>query len=52
MLHEIKVGQLVHVWPRPGLRVLVDPQIPDRLLPDDGADVAWSHWWHRRALDC
>lgn len=51
MLHDLKVGQTVHVWPRPGLRVLVDAQIPGRFLPDDGADVAWSSWWLRRASD-
>lgn len=51
MLHDLKIGQTVHVWPRPGVRVLVDPQIPGRFLPADGADVAWSPWWQRRASD-
>lgn len=51
MLSDLKVGQTVRVWPRPGLRVLVDPRMPGRFLPDEGADVAWSCWWHRRALD-
>jgi hypothetical protein len=51
MLHDIKIGQVVRVWPRTGLRVLVDPQIPGRFLPDEGADVAWSPWWQSRASD-
>lgn len=51
MIHELKIGQMVHVWPRPDLRVLMDPQIRDRFLPSAGADVAWSPWWQRRASD-
>lgn len=51
MLADLKVGQTVRVWPTPGLHVLVDPRIPGRFLRNDGAEVAWSPWWHRRVLD-
>ncbi len=51
MIQTFKLGQAVCLWPRPGLRVPEHPDIPGRFLPEDGATVVWSPWWHRRALD-
>ena len=51
MLHTFRLGQMVPVWPRPGLHVQEHPQIPGRFLPSAGTVVAWSSWWHRRVLD-
>jgi len=50
-MRELALGQAVRVWPRPGTLVLEQPDIPDRYLPPDGAEVLWSSWWLRRLED-
>ena len=42
------MGDVVHVWPAPGLRV---PDGAARVLPPEGREVTWDAWWHRRLLD-
>jgi hypothetical protein len=51
MIAALKVGQRIHVWPRPGLRVPTHAGIPGRFLPVEGAEVEWSAWWARRVGD-
>jgi hypothetical protein len=57
MLHMLKNGDRVTVWPMPGLRVKVGPDshrdingvptlVEARLLSDKGEEVEWSSWWH------
>jgi hypothetical protein len=45
------IGDVVHVRPLPGLRVLEGPAASSRALPPEGREVTWSAWWHRRLLD-
>lgn len=57
MLHTLKEGQRVKVWPMPGLRVKVAPDhvrdvggkptlVEQRVLSAAGEEVTWSLWWH------
>jgi hypothetical protein len=51
MIHDFKIGDIVHVWPRPGLLVQEHPGIPGRFLASTGSELPWSAWVHDRVLD-
>ena len=50
MLDSLKIGDRVRVTPQPGRMVQVDG-VYGRFLPAEGADVVWSDWYYRRAID-
>lgn len=50
MVHTFKLGEIRRVWPRPGLRVPMGPDAHN-FLPEAGAEVVWTDWWHARAMD-
>jgi hypothetical protein len=50
-MRDVQVGQAIRVWPRPGLLVVEQPDIPGRFLSPEGAEVVWSAWWQRRLDD-
>lgn len=51
MLSSFKIGDLVWVKPKAGLRVQEHADIPGRFLPAEGKQLAWSHWVHDRVSD-
>ncbi len=47
---EPEIGEKVLIKPRGGLLVQYE-DIHGRWLPDDGQEVIWSTWWHKRYRD-
>ncbi len=47
---EPQIGARVLIKPCNGLDVQFE-EIHGRFLPQDGQEVIWSYWWHRRYRD-
>lgn len=51
MINSFTPGDIVKVWPRPGLLVQAHPQIHGRFLAPEGEQLIWSEWLHSRVMD-
>jgi hypothetical protein len=48
---EPELGEKVHVWPTPGLKVQEDANLFGRFLPPEGRLVHWSPFHHSRRAE-
>lgn len=51
MHRNLKFGDMVKVWPAPGLLVQSHAEIVGRFLPAEGAEQPWTQWLSDRARD-